>query len=118
MSESIPQAQKNLADIIRERAPITSSELVKICQQKFDWKKSTTYTMLKRLEIRGIFSNDGGVINSILSKEEWEANESNRFVEENFQDPLPRFLTAFTRGRKLSQTELAKLKKLIEEQEG
>ena len=117
MTVDLTEAERNLAEIIWQNEPVLSSELVKICEEKFLWKKSTTYTMLKRLENKGIFINAGGVVKAALKKEAWEAKKSSNFIKENFQGSLPRFLTAFSRENRLSKREIEDLKRLIEEQE-
>ena len=99
--------------------PIPSGELVKLCQNEFHWKKSTTYTMLKRLCERGIFQNSGSVVSAVLSKEDFAALQSESFVEETFSGSLPRFLAAFTRRKKLSAAEVEEIQKYIDQyQEG
>ena len=100
--------------ILWEHEPITSSELVKLCADQLKWKKSTTYTVLKRLCEKGIFQNEGGVVTSRLSREEYAARQSEQFVEETFSGSLPAFLTAFTRRKKLTEEEIDQLQRLIE----
>ena len=85
------------ANLIWEHEPISSGELVQLCDQKFSWKKSTTYTMLKRLCNKGIFQNNSGSVTSLLTKQEWFTKQSEGFVEDNFNGSLPQFLVAFTR---------------------
>ena len=84
------------ADIIWQNEPIPSGELVKLCEQKLEWKKSTTYTMLKRLCERGIFKNENGVVSSVLTKEEFGAAQSEKIIEDKFEGSLPAFIAAFT----------------------
>ena len=102
------------AEIIWDNAPVTSGELVKQCEEKLDWKKSTTYTMLKRLCQREIFENDNGTVKVLITKEEFKAAQSEEFVEENFGGSLPMFLTAFTKRNKLSAKEIEEIKNLID----
>lgn len=102
------------ADIIWDNAPVTSGELVKLCEEKLEWKKSTTYTMLKRLCQREIFENDGGIVKVLISKEEFKAAQSEEFLEENFSGSLPMFLTAFTKHNKLTAKEIEEIKNLID----
>ena len=102
------------AEIIWKNAPVASGELVKICEKELSWKKSTTYTMLKRLCQRGIFENDNGVVKVLISKEEFKAAQSEQFVEETFGGSLPMFLTAFTKRNKLSAKEIEEIKNLID----
>lgn len=110
--------ETRFAQLIWAHAPIGSGELVKLCQRELNWKKSTTYTMLRRLCERGIFQNSGGVVTALLSREEFQGMQSRQFVEETFADSLPQFLTAFSRGEKLSGREIEELQKLIDEMRG
>ncbi|WP_130871084.1 BlaI/MecI/CopY family transcriptional regulator [Intestinimonas massiliensis (ex Afouda et al. 2020)] len=110
--------ETRFAELIWAHAPISSGELVKLCQQELSWKKSTTYTMLRRLCERGIFQNSNGVVTALLSKEEFQGRQSRQFVEETFAGSLPRFLTAFSMGEKLSDREIDELQKLIDEMRG
>lgn len=103
------------ADIIWANEPVPSGKLVKLCAAEFNWKKSTTYTMLKRLEDKGVFANEGGMVSSLLKKDEYYAKKSERFVEETFAGSLPRFVAAFTRNKRLSDGEIAELQRLIDE---
>lgn len=108
-------AEENLADIIWINEPIRSPELVRICEEKFNWKKSTTYTMLKRLEEKKIVQNNNSIVESLIKKDDFHGEQSKIFVEENFDGSLPRFLAAFTRRKKLSENEIQELQRLINE---
>lgn len=110
--------ETRFARLIWEREPITSGELVKLCEQELQWKKSTTYTMLRRLCQRGIFQNQDGLVSALLSEAEFQALQSERFVEETFAGSLPKFLAAFTLRKKLSEKEIAELQRLIDENRG
>ena len=110
--------ESKFADIIWENEPITSTELVKICESEFNWKKSTTYTVLKRLSNKGIFISNNGIVTSLISKEELQSVQSKNFVRETFQGSLPAFLTAFTSKNTLSKEEVDYLRKLVNEYEG
>lgn len=107
--------ESQFADIIWEREPIPSGELVKICNEKLEWKKSTTYTMLKRLCERGIFQNENGVVSAVMSKEEYISAQSEKFVEDTFAGSLPAFIAAFAARKKLSKSEVAEIRKMIED---
>ena len=109
--------EAKFADIIWAREPISSTELVKIAAEEFDWKKSTTYTVLKRLCEKGIFKNEGGSVTSVITKEEFYAARSEQFVEETFGGSLPAFIAAFTKRKALSQSELDELRRMVEEYE-
>ena len=102
------------AEIIWDNAPVTSGELVKLCEEKLEWKKSTTYTMLKRLCQRELFENDGGTVKVLISKDEFKAAQSEEFLDEHFSGSLPMFLTAFTKHKKLSAKEIEEIKNLID----
>lgn len=105
--------EAKFADIIWAREPVSSSELVKIAAEEFDWKKSTTYTVLKRLCEKGIFKNDGGNVTSVITKEEFYAARSEQFVEETFGGSLPAFIAAFTKRKTLSKSELDELRRMV-----
>lgn len=107
--------ESKFADIIWSHAPLSSRELVGLCERELQWKKSTTYTVLRRLCERGIFRNEGGIVTVQLSREEFYALQSERFVEESFRGSLPSFLAAFTRRRSLSPAEIAEIRKMIDE---
>ncbi|NMA82612.1 MAG: BlaI/MecI/CopY family transcriptional regulator [Epulopiscium sp.] len=107
--------EAKFADIIWKKEPIPSGDLVKLCEAELNWKKSTTYTMLKRIENKGIFKNTNGVVSSLVKREEFYAEQSKQFVEETFDGSLPRFLAAFTRSKKLSSKEIDELQRLIDE---
>ena len=103
------------ADLIWEHEPISSGELVKLCQQELSWKKSTTYTILRRLCERGLFLNRGGTVTALIARDEFYAMQSEKFVEDAFEGSLPRFLAAFSTRKKLSEDEINQLQKLIDE---
>ena len=106
--------ETRFAEIIWQREPISSTELVKLAAKELDWKKSTTYTVLRRLCERGIFQNQDGTVTSLISKQDFFAVQSEKFVEETFSGSLPAFLAAFTTRKKLSDTEINELQKLID----
>ena len=110
--------ESRFADLIWNREPVSSGELVKLCEKELQWKKSTTYTVLRKLCDRGIFQNTEGIVTSKISREEFGALQSRQFVEETFGGSLPAFLAAFTRREKLSEGEIAQLQKLIDESRG
>lgn len=110
--------ETRFADIIWDSEPVSSGELVKICERELKWKKSTTYTMLRRLCERGIFKNSDGTVTSVISKQEFHALQSEKFIDETFDGSLPKFLAAFTSRKKLSEREVEELRRLIDESEG
>ena len=107
--------ESHFADMIWENEPVPSPELVKLAERELNWKKSTTYTVLKRLCERGIFQNQGGIVTSLISRQDFYAVQSEKFVEETFSGSLPAFLAAFTTRKKLSEEEIAELQALIDQ---
>lgn len=105
--------ETRFAEIIWANEPISSGELVKLCQQQLEWKKSTTYTMLRRLCQRGIARNQDGVVSTLLTRQEVEGMQSEEFLRETFQGSLPRFLAAFTSRVRLSPQEVRELEEII-----
>lgn len=105
--------EARFADIIWQNEPLPSGELVKLCDEELSWKKSTTYTILRKLCERGIFQNKDGIVSSIISRDEFYAIQSEEFVNETFQGSLPAFLAAFTSRKKLSEQEIVELQSLI-----
>lgn len=108
------------AELIWENAPISSGELVKLCARELEWKKSTTYTVLKKLCEQGLFQNQGGTITVLVSRQDYQARQSKQFVADTFSGSLPAFLAAFAQGAPLSQKDIADIRALIDrfEQEG
>ena len=109
--------ESKFADIIWENEPISSTELSKRSEEILKWKKSTTYTVLKRLCDKGIFQNNKGTVTSLISKQDFYSLQSEKFVEETFEGSLPAFLAAFSKMKKLSADEVAQLRKMIDEYE-
>ena len=106
--------EARFADLIWEREPISSADLVKLCEEAFSWKKSTTYTVLKRLCDKGIFKNEKGTVTGLLTREEFYARQSERFVAEQFQGSLPAFVAAFTKRQDISNEELDEVQRMID----
>ena len=106
--------EANFADIIWKNEPLTTKELVALCEQKLHWKRTTTYTVLKKLCDRGIFTTNDRVVTSLISKDAFCAIQSEQFVEDNFHGSLPAFITAFTARKALSAEELAEIRKMID----
>lgn len=109
--------ETRFAEIIWANAPITATELAKFGEQEFNWKKTTSYTVLKRLCNKGIFQNQNGVVTVLISREKFYSIQSENFVEETFKGSLPAFLAAFTARRSLSKEDVAQLRKMVEEYE-
>ena len=108
------------AELIWENAPISSGELVKLCARELEWKKSTTYTVLKKLCEQGLFQNQGGTVTVLVSRQDYQARQSKQFVADTFSGSLPAFLAAFAQGAPLSQKDIADIRAMIDrfEQEG
>ena len=106
--------EARFADMIWEKEPVTSTELVKLAADTFAWKRTTTYTVLHRLCDKGLFQNRGGVVTSLLSRQEFYARHSKKYVDETFSGSLPAFLAAFTSGKKLTCEEFAQIRELID----
>ena len=106
--------ESRFAEMIWQREPVSSTELVKLAANELGWKKSTTYTVLKKLCERGIFQNVEGTVSSLVSREAFAAAQSEHFVDETFAGSLPAFLAAFTSRKPLSAGEVDEIQKLID----
>ncbi len=106
--------ESRFADIIWQNQPMTTQELVKRCEAELEWKRTTTYTVLKRLSDRGLFQNEGGMVTACLSREEFYARQSEQVVEESFAGSLPAFVAAFTARKSLTADEVAEIRRLID----
>lgn len=106
--------EARFSDIIWENAPLSTKELTLLCEKVLNWKRTTTYTVLKKLCDRGIFCTKDGVVSVLLSKSEFFAIQSEQFVQENFQGSLPAFIAAFTTRKAPTSEELAQIRKMIE----
>lgn len=115
MEYKLGEIEMKFAELIWGNEPLPSGELAKLCEKELCWKKSTTYTILRRVCDRGLFKNENGVVTSAISKEEFLAKQSEQFVDYTFQGSLPKFLAAFTSGRKLTEKEVEELKRIIDD---
>jgi predicted transcriptional regulator len=111
----LTESEEKFAELIWKKEPIGSGDLVKLCESEMNWKKSTTYTVLKKLCNKGIFQNENAVITSVISMDEYNSRQSICFVEDTFGGSLPKFLTAFIGDKKLSKQQAEELKKLIDD---
>ncbi len=111
----LTESEERFAELVWQKEPIASGELVKLCEKEMNWKKSTTYTVLKKLCDNGVFQNENAVVSSIITKDEYYAKQSVRFVEDVFGGSLPKFLTAFIGAKKINRKQAEELKKLIDE---
>ncbi len=107
--------EQRFADLIWGNSPIPTRELTELCMQEFNWKRTTTYTMLKRLCQRNLFENRGGTVVSLMSRDEYYVAQSQQLLGEAFSGSLPMFVAAFTRRNKLSSKEIGELQQLIDE---
>ena len=110
--------EARFADLIWKNEPLSSGALVRLCEEKLGWKKSTTYTVLKKLCERGIFRNESGEVTALISQEEFYAMQSQRFVEESFEGSLPAFIAAFSSRKALTAQEIAEIRRMIDGMEG
>ena len=108
-------AEGRFADLIWQNEPLSSSLLAKLAEEELCWKKSTSYTVLKRLCYRGIFTNQQGTVRSLLSREDFYAARGEQFLQEGFQGSLPAFLAAFSKRNKLSDQDIQELQELIQQ---
>ena len=106
--------EAKFADLIWSNEPLSSAELVKLAAQELDWKKSTTYTVLRRLCEKGIFQNEDGTVTSKISKREFYDVQSEQFVDETFDGSLPAFLAAVTTRKALTAAEIAEIQQMID----
>ena len=111
------ESEYRFACIVWENEPIEMKELIKLCGEELGWKRTTTYTVLKRLEERGIMKRDNSVVISLISKEEIQRNESREFIERTFNGSLPQFVAAFANNKALTAEEAAEIKRMIDSYE-
>ena len=106
--------ESRFADLIWSHEPLHSRELVVLCQAELNWKKPTTYTVLRKLCERGIFQNVNGIVSARISRQEFYARQSEQFVQDTFDGSLPAFLAAFTTRKRLSQAEVEEIRRMID----
>ena len=106
--------EMQFAEIIWERAPLSSGELVKLCAERLNWKKSTTYTVLKKLCERGIFVTENSEVSVLISRDEFYAMQSEKFVDDTFGGSLPAFIAAFASRKRPTEKELEEIRRMIE----
>lgn len=114
MEIELGEIQEQFAGIIWANEPVASGQLVKIADEKFGWKKSTTYTVLRKLCDKGLFQNSDGIVTSVVSKAEFDRVKSCKFVNDNFGGSLPSFLAAFTGRKTLSEKEVDEIQSMID----
>lgn len=114
----LAELESRFADLIWANEPLSSRRLAELAEGELSWKRTTTYTILKRLCDRGLFQNQGGTVTSMVSREEFYARQSERFVEDNFQGSLPAFLAAFGSRKQLTEGEIQELQDIIDKMRG
>ena len=114
MEYRLGMIESKFADIIWNNEPLGSGELVKLAFHELGWKKSTTYTVLRKLCGRGIFKNENGTVSSCINKKEFFTKQSNQYIDEEFGGSLPAFIAAFTNGKKLSKEEAEEIRRMID----
>lgn len=107
--------EAKFADLVWQRAPLTTRELVSECEKEFNWKRTTTYTVLKKLCDKGLFKTENSIITSLISRKEFYAIQSERFVEDAFDGSLPAFIAAFASRKKPDKRELDRIRLMLEE---
>jgi predicted transcriptional regulator len=109
------ESEYRFCEILWENEPVSSSELVRLCSEKLEWKKSTTYTVIRRLADRGVLKNEDSIVTSLVSKEDIQSAESEEVVERTFSGSLPNFIAAFTRKKNLSKQEIDEIQNIIDQ---
>ena len=110
---SLGAVESRFAELVWANAPLSTNELIRICDQELGWKRTTTYTVLKKFIERGIFDNQNRVVVVLISKEEFYAKQSELYIERSFGGSLPSFLAAFTSKRTLSEKEIEEIEHII-----
>lgn len=100
--------------ILWEHEPIAAAQIAKLCQEQLGWKRTTTYTVIKRLGERGVLKNDNGIVTALVSKEEAQSGEIDALVESKFEGSLPAFIAAFTKHKNMSEKELEEVQRMID----
>ena len=114
MSPKIFESEYRFCLILWEHEPIKSTDLAKLCKEKLDWSKTTTYTVIKRLSERGVIKNENAIVSSIVSKEEAQQSELEELMDKKFEGSLPAFIAAFGKRQALSDAEIEEIRKIIE----
>ena len=110
----IHESEYRFCLILWEYEPVTAVELARLCDTQLGWKRTTTYTVIKRLGERGVLKNENGTVTALVSKEEAQAGEIDELVEKKFEGSLPAFIAAFTKHQDLSWEELDEVQRMID----
>ena len=114
MSPKIFESEYRFCLILWDHEPIKSTDLAKLCKEKLDWSKTTTYTVIKRLSERGVIKNENAIVTSIVSKEQAQQSELEELMDKKFEGSLPAFIAAFGKRQALSDAEIEEIRKIIE----
>ena len=114
MTPKIFESEYRFCLILWEHEPFKSTDLMKLCKQKLEWSKTTTYTVIKRLSERGVIKNENAIVTSIVSKEEAQQSELEELMDKKFEGSLPAFIAAFGKRQALSDAEIEEIRKIIE----
>lgn len=109
------ESEYRFCEILWDNEPVSSSELVRLCNEQLEWKKSTTYTVIRRLSERGILKSEGAIVTSLVSREDVQTAESEEVLERTFSGSLPNFIAAFTRKNNLTKQEIDEIQRIIDE---
>lgn len=109
------ESEYRFACIVWEKEPVSVKELIKLCGEELEWKRTTTYTVLKRLCERGILENKDGIVTSLYTKDQIQYSESRQFLDKTFEGSLPGFLAAFLKGQRISEQEIEELHQMLDE---
>ncbi|MDY6307238.1 MAG: BlaI/MecI/CopY family transcriptional regulator [Oribacterium sp.] len=113
-SIELAAVQERFADIVWANEPISSGDLVKVCEKELNWKKPTTYTVLRKLCEKGLLQNVDGIVSSLISKENFYSAKSEQIIEDSYEGSLPAFIAAFTSHKKLSKKEVDEIQRMID----
>ena len=110
---NLGEIEAEFADMVWEAAPVKTSEVIKMCAEKLGWKRTTTYTVLKKFCNKNIFAVENSIVSALVTRDEFYALKSERFVEDIFNGSLPAFISAFTSVKEMSEKEIEEIKRLI-----
>ncbi len=106
--------ESRFADIVWSHAPMSTAELIKLCAEELNWKRTTTYTVLKKLGDKGLFALHEGTVTAVVTREEYYSDRSTRFVQDTFEGSLPAFIAAFAKGKGLTEQEISEIREMID----
>ena len=106
--------ESRFADIVWQNEPLSTKELVALCEKELSWKRTTTYTVLKKLCEKGIFLMENSTVTALIPKDEFYAIQSKQFVDETFHGSLPAIIAAFTKHQKISDAEIDEVQQMID----